>query len=211
MRMATQPPAGGSATWGDAIAGRARSVADAIARMIAYPMVTPNLLTVVGFFLTCGVAVVIANGSELLGGLLVIGAGLFDMLDGAMARVSGRKTRFGGFLDSTLDRCSEAVLLGGVLWLYHDRDPLNPWMPLLVLWVLAGSLLVSYTRARAEVEQVKCEVGWLPRPQRVVALAAGLITGYVGVALGVLAVFTTITTVQRILHTRRELEARAGA
>jgi CDP-diacylglycerol--glycerol-3-phosphate 3-phosphatidyltransferase len=190
---------------GEVIARRARLVADLVARAIAYPAVTPNVLTAAGFVLTCGVALVIANGWELLGGVLVIGAGLFDMLDGAMARVTGRKTRFGGFLDSTLDRGSEAVLLGGVLWLYHARVPLDPWLPVLVLWVLAGSLLVSYTRARAEVEGVKCEVGWLPRPQRVVALAAGLITGYAYVALGVLAVFTTITTVQRILHTRSVL------
>src|SRR5437868_4477794 len=170
MRMATQPPAGGSATWGDLIAQRARGVADSVARTIAYPAITPNLLTVIGFLLTCGVGLLIANGWELVGGVLVILVGLFDMLDGAMARVSGRKTRFGAFLDSTLDRCSEAVLLAGVLWLYHARDPQDPWMPILALWVLGGSLLVSYTRARAEVEGVKCEVGWLPRPQRVVAL-----------------------------------------
>jgi CDP-diacylglycerol--glycerol-3-phosphate 3-phosphatidyltransferase len=215
MRMATQPPAGGSAAWGDLIAQRARGVADSIARAIAYPAITPNLLTVLGFVLTGGVALVIGQGYELLGGLLVIVAGLFDMLDGAMARVSGRKTRFGAFLDSTLDRCSEAVLLAGVLWLYHSRNPDDPWMPMLVLWVLAGSLLVSYARARAEVLDVNCEVGWAQRPQRVVVLAAGLILAgalergvYVTVALGVLAVFTTITTLQRILHTRRELEGR---
>jgi CDP-diacylglycerol--glycerol-3-phosphate 3-phosphatidyltransferase len=201
--MATQPPAGGSASWGDLIAQRARGVADSVARTIAYPAITPNLLTVIGFLLTCGVALLIADGRELLGGVLVIVVGLFDMLDGAMARVSGRKTRFGGFLDSTLDRCSEAVLLAGVYWAHQ-----SPEMGLLVIWVLAGSLMVSYTRARAEGEDVNCEVGWLPRPQRVVVLAAGLITGYVTVALGVLAVFTTITTLQRILHTRRALEGR---
>jgi CDP-diacylglycerol--glycerol-3-phosphate 3-phosphatidyltransferase len=203
MRMATQPPAGGSAAWGDLIAQRARGVADSVARTIAYPAITPNLLTVLGFLLTCGVALLIAAGWEQLGGVLVIVVGLFDMLDGAMARVSGRKTRFGGFLDSTLDRCSEAVLLAGVYWAHQ-----SPEMGLLVLWVLAGSLMVSYTRARAEYFQVNCEVGLLPRPQRVVVLAAGLISGYVTVALGVLAVFTTITTLQRILHTRRALEGR---
>jgi CDP-diacylglycerol--glycerol-3-phosphate 3-phosphatidyltransferase len=203
MRMATQPPAGGSAAWGDLIAQRARGVADSVARTIAYPAITPNLLTVLGFLLTCGVALLIAAGWEQLGGVLVIVVGLFDMLDGAMARVSGRKTRFGGFLDSTLDRCSEAVLLAGVYWAHQ-----SPEMGLLVIWVLAGSLMVSYTRARAEYFQVNCEVGLLPRPQRVVVLAAGLLTGYLTVALGVLAVFTTITTLQRILHTRRALEGR---
>src|SRR4051794_29386577 len=131
MRMATQPPAGGSAAWGDLIAQRARGMADAVARAIAYPAITPNLLTVVGFFLTCGVALLIADGRELLGGVLVILVGLFDMLDGAMARVSGRKTRFGGFLDSTLDRGSEAVLLVGVYWAHS-----YPEMGVLVMWVL---------------------------------------------------------------------------
>jgi CDP-diacylglycerol--glycerol-3-phosphate 3-phosphatidyltransferase len=210
MRMATQPSGGGSAAWGDLIAQRARGVADSVARAIAYPAVTPNLLTVIGFFLTCGVALLIGAGWEALGGVLVILVGLFDMLDGAMARVSARKTRFGGFLDSTLDRCSEAVLLAGVYWAHN-----TPEMGLLVVWVLAGSLMVSYTRARAEGEDVNCEVGWLPRPQRVVVLAAGLIVAgalgdslYLTVALGVLAVFTTIPTLQRILHTRRAHEGR---
>jgi CDP-diacylglycerol--glycerol-3-phosphate 3-phosphatidyltransferase len=198
MRMATQPEAGGTPTWGEAVATRARSVADVIARAIAFPGVTPNVLTVVGFFLTGLVALVIGSGYELIGGVLVILVSLFDMLDGAMARVSKSKTRFGAFLDSTLDRCSEAVLLGGVLWLY--MEPLNA---MLVLWALAGSLLVSYTRARAE--GLMGEIGILQRPQRVVLLSAGLITGLVVPALWLMAVFSTVTTVQRILFVRRAL------
>lgn len=209
--MATQPPAGGW-PWGDLIAQRARGVADSIARAIAYPSVTPNMLTVIGFMLTVVVAVVIAHGYELVGGVLVIAAGLFDMLDGAMARVSGRKTQFGAFLDSTLDRCSEAALLGGVLWLELHRDTMAaPFAALLVLWALAGSLMVSYARARAEGipgRSVNCEVGWLPRPQRVVVLAAGLVAGYPLVAVGILVLFTTITTVQRIVHVYRVLGGR---
>src|SRR5919206_353796 len=96
MRMATQPPAGGSATWGDLIAQRARGVADSVARTIAYPAITPNLLTVVGFLLTCGVALLIADGWELLGGVLVIAVGLFDMLDGAPGRPERRAGRVVG-------------------------------------------------------------------------------------------------------------------
>ena len=200
MRWVTQPDAGSSTTWGELIAQRARAYADAVARVIAYPVVTPNTLTVLGFVLTLGVAMVIGRGYLFVGGLLVIVVGLFDMLDGAMARVSGLKTRFGGFLDSTLDRASEAALLGGVLWAHPERET-----ALIVLWVLAGSLLVSYTRARGGEEGVKAEVGWLPRPQRVVLLAAGLITGLVIPALWILAVFTTVTTIQRILHVRKAL------
>jgi CDP-diacylglycerol--glycerol-3-phosphate 3-phosphatidyltransferase len=210
MRMATQPDSGGSPALGVYIAQRARAAAEAVARQIAYPLVTPNFLTVLGFILTVGVAAVIASGWEQLGGVLVLLVGLFDLLDGAMARVRGLKTRFGAFLDSTLDRMSEAVLLGGVLWLHHDDPVYGPWYPILTLAVLTGSLLVSYTRARAEglEPRVECEVGWLPRPQRVILLAAGLITGLTFEALVLLAVLTNVTTVQRILHVRRSLAGR---
>ena len=200
MRMATQPDSGGSATWGEYISQRARAVAEAVARQIAYPGVTPNLLTIVGFLLTVGVAVVIGSGWEMLGGLLVLAVGLFDMLDGALARVIGLKTPFGAFLDSTLDRASEAALLGGVLWVYPETR-----MALLVLVVLTGSFLVSYTRARAEGIGIQAEVGILPRPQRVILLAVGLILGLVPYALAALAAFTAVTTVQRILHVKKAL------
>jgi CDP-diacylglycerol--glycerol-3-phosphate 3-phosphatidyltransferase len=191
---------------GEIVSQRARAAAEVVARQIAYPVVTPNFLSVAGFFLTCGVAIVIGLGYELLGGVLVLAVGLFDMLDGAMARVRSLKTRFGAFLDSTLDRFSEAVLLGGVL-LLHQEDPRYP---LLVLAVVTGSLLVSYTRARAEGlnPRVDCEVGFAPRPQRVILLAAGLITGLTFEALVVLAVLTNVTTVQRILHVRKALAGR---
>ena len=191
---------------GEVVSQRARAAAELVARQIAYPVVTPNLLTVVGFVLTCGVAAVIGMGYELLGGVLVLAVGLFDMLDGAMARVRGLKTRFGAFLDSTLDRFSEAVLLGGVLYLHQD----DPRYPLLVLAVVTGSLLVSYTRARAEglTPRVDCEVGFAPRPQRVILLAVGLMTGFIFEALVILAVLTNVTTLQRILHVRKALGGR---
>jgi CDP-diacylglycerol--glycerol-3-phosphate 3-phosphatidyltransferase len=200
MRVATQPETGGSATWGELINQRARATADWIARRLAVTGVTPNMLTVIGFAMTVGVAFVIASGWERVGGLLVIVVGLFDMLDGAVARVRGLKTRFGAFLDSTLDRYSEAVLLGGVLVVYPEIQT-----ALLIVAALSGSLLVSYTRARAEGIGVSGEVGWLQRPQRVVLLSAGLITGLVVPTLWVLAILTNVTTVQRIMHVRRAL------
>lgn len=203
MRVATEPEAGDGPGLGAIVAQRARNAAESVVRLIAFPGVTPNHLTVLGFFLTGGVAVVIGLGYEVVGGVLVIAAGLFDMLDGALARVRGLKTRFGAFLDSTLDRYSEAVLLGGVLWLYPDRET-----ALLILAVLTGSLLVSYTRARAEGLGVDCEVGFLPRPQRIIVLSAGLIIGLVVPSLWILAIFTNVTAVQRILHVRRLLGAR---
>ena len=205
MRVATSPEAGGSPTWGEWANARGRRFADGVARWLVVTGVTPNQLTVTGFFLTCAVAVAIAYGYEWQGGVLVILVGLFDMLDGAVARVRGMKTRFGAFLDSTLDRYSEAVLLAGVLVAHQELQT-----TLLVVAALTGSLLVSYSRAKAEGKDIGVhgEVGWLPRPQRVVLLAAGLITGLIVPALWVLAIFTNVTTVQRILHVRRQLEGR---
>jgi CDP-diacylglycerol--glycerol-3-phosphate 3-phosphatidyltransferase len=205
MRVATQPEAGGSLTWGEWVNQRGRKIADGLARWLVVTGVTPNQLTLLGFFLTCGVAVLIGYGYEWQGGLLVIAVGLFDMLDGAVARVRGMKTRFGAFLDSTLDRYSEAVLLAGVLVVHPEVQT-----ALLVVAALTGSLLVSYSRAKAEGKDIGVhgEVGWLPRPQRVVLLAAGLITGLIIPALWVLAVFTNVTTIQRVLHVRRQLGGR---
>ena len=202
-RVATEPPTGRAPGLGETITQRARAAAETVARPLGDAGLTPNMLTVAGFFLTVGVAYVIASGYLQLGGVLVLAVGLFDMLDGALARVRALKTRFGAFLDSTLDRYSEAVLLGGVLWAYPE-----PLTALLILIGLTGSLLVSYARARAEGLNVDCEVGLLPRPQRVILLAAGLITGYVIPALIVLAVLTNVTTVQRILHVRKALGTR---
>jgi len=206
MLPVTEPKGPPPPAIGEVVSQRARAAAELVARQIAYPVVTPNLLTVVGFVLTCGVAAVIGMGYELLGGVLVLAVGLFDMLDGAMARVRGLKTRFGAFLDSTLDRFSEAVLLGGVLYLHQD----DPRYPLLVLAVVTGSLLVSYTRARAEglTPRVDCEVGFAPRPQRVILLAVGLMTGFIFEALVILAVLTNVTTLQRVLHVRKALGGR---
>ena len=135
-------------------------------------------------------------------------ANAFDMLDGALARVTGRVSRFGAFLDSTMDRYEEAVLYLGIgVWLYSRSDGL-----LLLAGYLAiiGSILVSYTRARAESLGIGGEVGWLPRPERLVLLAAGLIFHLYLLApvLWLLAVFTNVTAVQRILHVRRELESK---
>lgn len=204
MLPATEPRGPAPPGIGEVVSQRARIVAEGVARQIAYPVVTPNFLTVVGFFLTCGVAAVIGAGYPQLGGVLVLVVGLFDMLDGAMARVRGLKTSFGAFLDSTLDRVSEAVLLGGVLWLHQD----DYRYPLLVLSVVTGSILVSYTRARAESIGVDCEVGFAPRPQRVILLAVGLLTGFIFEALVILAVFTNVTMIQRILHVRKALGGR---
>lgn len=154
------------------------------------------------------VAAVLASGHPLAGGVLVLFANAFDMLDGALARITGKTSRFGAFLDSTMDRYEEALVYLGIgIWLFERGDG-----PLLLAGYLAiiGSILVSYARARAESLGVGGEVGWLPRPERIVLLAVALIfhTYLLAPVLWLLAVLTNVTAVQRILHVRRELESR---
>jgi CDP-diacylglycerol--glycerol-3-phosphate 3-phosphatidyltransferase len=160
--------------------------------------ITPNSLTIIGLILNIGVAAVLAAGYEVLGGLLVLFAGLFDMLDGAVARLGRRVSVFGGFLDSTLDRYSEAAVFFGLLVLYSNQGRAVEAM--LVYAVVVGSLMVSYTRARAEGLGLKCEVGWLQRPERIAMLGIGLMLNLAVPVLWILAVFTNFTAVQRILH-----------
>jgi CDP-diacylglycerol---glycerol-3-phosphate 3-phosphatidyltransferase len=161
--------------------------------------VSPNLLTVVGLALNVGVAAVIAAGHPRVGGVLLLLASAFDMLDGAVARADGRVTRFGGFLDSTLDRYSEIVVFLGLL-VYLLGTPDARTGSILVFVAAAGALMISYARARAEAAGVGASVGVLPRPERIVLLAVCLIVGKPLIALWVLAVLTHLTAAMRIVH-----------
>ncbi len=176
----------------------AKRVAEALARQLARTGVSPTQLTLVGFALNLGVAGVLATGSLALGGVLLLVAGAFDTLDGALARVAGRATIFGAFLDSTLDRYAEAAVLLGLLYDASRRGDVV--IASLAFVVVVGSLLVSYCRARAEGLGLTNEVGIAPRPERVLILAAGLIVGLELPALALLAVLTHLTAVQRILN-----------
>jgi CDP-diacylglycerol--glycerol-3-phosphate 3-phosphatidyltransferase len=167
-------------------------------------------------------ALVIAQGYLFLGGLLVLFAGVFDMFDGAMARVRNAATTFGAFLDSTLDRYSESIILFGLLWytLQHPglHDLLWPapyeqtWMISLIFVSVVGSLMVSYTKARAEGLGIECKSGLLARPERVIILAIGLLSNTSIWALAILAVFSNITALERMISvwrsTRQSVEPR---
>lgn len=170
-----------------------------IAAWIRWTGLTPNALTIIGLLLNCVVAVIIGRGFLLLGGILVLAAGLFDLLDGAMAKITDRVTPFGSFLDSTLDRYSEVILYGGLL-VYILSTPDAKVGAILIHFTICGSILVSYARARAEALGYKLQVGLLARPERIIILAAGLILGHPIWALWLLAIFTNITAVQRIYH-----------
>ena len=170
--------------------------------LVARTGLSPNAFTIIGLLLNILVAIVIGSGSLVLGGVLALGASAFDMLDGAVARVTNRITRFGGFLDSTLDRYSEAALYCGVL-VYLLRSGGNQVGVILVYATVVGSIMVSYARARAEAAGVKAEVGLFARPERVILLAAFLIFQRPVWALWILAILTNLTTAQRILHVWR--------
>jgi CDP-diacylglycerol--glycerol-3-phosphate 3-phosphatidyltransferase len=159
---------------------------------------TPNILSWIGLVISAAAAAMVALNHLLTGGVLVLVAGLFDILDGALARFTNRTTKFGALLDSTLDRLSEALLLFGLLILYLNSA--YTIEILLIFGVMVGSFLISYIRARAEGLGIECKTGLFTRAERVIILALGLIVGQVLIALIILAVFTFITVVQRIVR-----------
>jgi len=171
------------------------------------------MVTFVGLLLSIVTALVIASGSIVAGGALVLFAGIFDMFDGAMARVRNAATTFGAFLDSTLDRYSESIILGGLLFYALQRPTLHEalwpwaneqqWMIVLLFVAAIGSLMVSYAKARAEGLGLECKTGLLARPERVVILAIGLLTGTTIWALMLLAVLSHVTATERIVHVWR--------
>ena len=173
-----------------------------VGRALARLGLTPNALTILGLLLNVGVAVVIATGHPRWGGALLLVASAFDMLDGAVARASDTITRFGGFLDSTLDRYSEVVVFGGVLVYLLGTDDAERGA-LLVFVAAAGSLLISYARARAEAAGYTASVGLVARPERVILLAVCLVLGRPLWALWVLAIATHLTALTRIVHVWR--------
>lgn len=192
--------------WGPSeISDRAHRLAEPVARVVAKTGIAPNAVTIIGFVLIMGVAWVLSQGHLLLGGFLVLIASSFDFIDGALARVTGRSTRFGALLDSSLDRYSEAVLLFGLLWFYAWQHAATE--VLLIFAIIVGSLLVSYVRARAEGLGLDAEVGVMRRTMRVLTLALGLMLSPIEpallVILWILAVLTNLTAVHRLLHVWR--------
>ena len=183
-------------------------VTEPVVQLLATTPISPNALTWLGFLLTVGAAVLIATGHLLAAGLVVLFAGFFDILDGALARQTNRTTRFGGILDSVVDRLSEAALLLGILILFllvEEQSVLftllaKKWSILLVGVALLVSPLVSYIRARAEAMSLECQVGLFTRFERVVVLVLGLLLNQVVIALSIIVVFSFVTVGQRLVH-----------
>jgi len=181
---------------------RAKNFLNQLARALGNLGFTPNALTLIGFFAMCGIGVVIAFGNFALGGILIILAGILDGVDGALARLNDRATKFGAFLDSTTDRFAEGAIFLGILCAFLQRG--QTWVAYLVFVAFLGSVMVSYARARAEGIGVECREGWLTRFERITILVLGLIlTAFFGdapllIALGLIAVFANATAVQRM-------------
>ena len=167
---------------------------------------TPDAVTWIGLAINLAAAAVVALGHLLIGGILLLVAGLFDILDGALARYSNKTTAFGAILDSTFDRLSEAALLCGLL-VYSVLNGYTIEL-YLIFAVLVGSFLVSYVRARSEGIGIECRVGLFTRAERVIILALGLLLNQVLIALIVLALFSFFTFGQRMFHVYRKAKGK---
>jgi CDP-diacylglycerol--glycerol-3-phosphate 3-phosphatidyltransferase len=202
--------------FGASIGRGAQRIIDAMVRWLAMGHINPNILTVIGVALNVGCGLLFGLGWFFSAGIALIVANLFDMLDGQVARLSGRVTRFGGFLDSSLDRLSDMVVFVGLMVFYaRDREFHSTLNVFLAGAGLMGSVMVSYASARAESLIPKCDVGFLRRPERVVLFIIGALSTHPGsnnffanrmpAVLWVLAVGSYWTFAHRMYHTWREL------
>jgi CDP-diacylglycerol--glycerol-3-phosphate 3-phosphatidyltransferase len=179
-----------------------------VVRVLARTPLTPSAITWFGFILTLGAAALIITGYPFAAGFVVLLAGFFDILDGALARHTGKVTPFGGVLDSTLDRLSDAALLIAILFFFDWTT----WLVLLVFLAMVGSLLVSYIRARALDAGLEPGRGIFTRSERVVVLALGLLLSHLDnaliIALAVIAAFSFFTAGQRLFSAWRNQKTR---
>src|SRR6266852_5823154 len=173
-----------------------------IVRGLALSRIHPNVLTFLGLVINMVAAYLLAVGQFRWAGVVIIGAGLFDMVDGRVARETNQVTRFGGFFDSVIDRYSDLALFMGLLVFYASINRF--FYIVLTAIVMTGSVMVSYTRARAECTIPKCKVGFLERPERVVLIIIGALFDRMAPVLWVIAVLSNLTVVHRMIYTWQE-------
>ena len=169
---------------------------------LALTKINPNVLTFLGLVINIGASALLWNGQFRAAGLVIIGAGLFDMVDGRVARETNRVTRFGGFFDSVLDRYSDLALLTGLLVWYGSIN--RHVYVMLTALAMSGSVMVSYTRARAENSIPTCKVGFMERPERVVLVIIGALFDRMAPVIWVIAVLSNITVIHRMVFTWQE-------
>jgi len=177
-------------------------IIDRIVGALALSRIHPNVLTFLGLVINTWAAFLFAAGSFRWAGAVVILAGLFDMVDGRVARETNRVTRFGGFFDSVVDRYSDLALFMGLLVYYASINRF--FYIVLTAIVMTGSVMVSYARARAECTIPKCKVGFLERPERVVLIIIGALFDRMAPVLWVIAVLSNLTVIHRMIYTWQE-------
>jgi CDP-diacylglycerol--glycerol-3-phosphate 3-phosphatidyltransferase len=200
-------------TWTSAVGRGSRTLLYNIVHGLALTRINPNILTFLGLVINIGAAVLFGYGNAdnqaamfRWAALTIIGAGVFDMVDGRVARATGQVTEFGGFFDSVIDRYSDVVLYFGVL-VYYARASRFFYIVLTAL-VMVTSVMISYTRARAEVLIPKCKVGFMERPERVVLVIIGGLFNRMAPVLWVIAVIGNITVIHRIWFTYQQTRQR---
>ncbi len=159
--------------------------------------VNPNIITIAGFFITAAAAVTLSY-DLLAGGILILVGGFFDMFDGIIARTNKRSTEFGAFLDSVMDRYSDSFLFLGLAAYFLKHNSITGMS--LSLGSMVGALIISYARARAEGLGKECHTGLMERPDRIILMALGALTGLIVPAMWIMLVLTHFTVIQRIYH-----------
>jgi len=189
-------------TYTRAIGVGANTIIRLIVRGLALSRINPNVLTFLGLVINMVAAAFLAFGAFRAAGGVIIFAGLFDMVDGRVARETNQVTRFGGFFDSVLDRYSDLALLVGLLVYYGTIN--RPSYVVLTAIVMTASVMISYTRTRAENIIPSCKVGFLERPERIVLLIIGALFDRMAPVLWVIAVLGNITVIHRMIFTYQE-------
>jgi len=176
---------------------------DALAQFLIKSGVSPNTLTLIGLAINVMATVAFAYGRPRLAGVILIIAGAFDVLDGAVARMSGRVTPFGAFFDSVIDRYSDIAIFVGIL-IYYALRKSKLYITLTGI-ALVGTIMTSYIRARAECIIPSCKVGFMERPERTVTIIIGALANHLYMVVWILAFFTNLTVIHRIFETRKQL------
>lgn len=187
-----------------AIGSGAGRILKGLVKLLVGTRIHPNVFTCVGLFINGAAAWLFAQGEFTKAGVVVLLGAIFDLVDGPIARHSNRVTRFGGFLDSVIDRYSDLILLMGMLVYYASINRFS--YIVLTAVAMTGSVLISYARARAENEIPKCKVGFLERPERIVLIIIGALSNRMAAVLWVIAVLSNWTVIQRIIYTWTETE-----